>query len=101
MSIYHFIALDEKRKRSITFSGTLLDAVIFEDKHYILYSVEDFFVEVIYHPKAKDYERILPFRTTKRLEKYIQNYQLPEVAWTVCVIPPEYFYQFYEFNYLI
>ena len=88
MSIYEFIVLSRKVKEEATFHGTLLDASIFKNKHYFLYSVEDFFVEVIYTTKSVDYEQILPFRTTKRLEKYIQNYQLPEVAWTVCVIQP-------------
>jgi hypothetical protein len=80
MSIYDFVALSKKHKEEVTFNGTLLDALVFKNRHYFLYSVEDFFVEVTYRPKGVDYEQIRPFKTTKRLERYFQHYPLPEVA---------------------
>jgi hypothetical protein len=70
MTLYRFIALDHNKQAEAIWSATFLFIRSNNDYLIMLYKINDFYVEVFYHPKNNKIERIRPFTTKKLLEPY-------------------------------
>lgn len=80
MVMYDFIHLPEEEKLNITsHQGTFLMKRDHFGLMINLYGVDDFYVEVWYHPDLYYIQKITAFRSEKRLEPYLDQIELSEL----------------------
>jgi hypothetical protein len=78
MKLYDFLRLaDESQYDAVWQHGVHIDNIIFEKVNYVLYSVNDFFVEVHYDVATNKIIGKLPFKSGEPLDKYLRG--LPNV----------------------
>jgi hypothetical protein len=70
MTIYEFIELDMYEKAEIAWNGTFIADRIEKEDNILLFSLEDFFVEVYYNVKDDEIITIRPFKSSRLLEPY-------------------------------
>ncbi len=80
MDSYEFTELDDRGKAfAIWHYGVHLLTRAFGSKHYKLYALNDFYVEVTFHGKNVDYKRIQTFESINFLEPYFELLDLSEL----------------------
>lgn len=73
MNIYEFIKLNDTDKGIAICDGDFLSVRVTFEFRYALYSLGDFFVEVVYDPNKNKLVSFRPFRTRTLLEPYLNE----------------------------
>jgi len=77
MKLYEFLMLDDALQyQAVWDKGVFVDSILFEKINYLLYSINDFYVEVHYDAFTNAIIDKLAFRQGEQLDKYLGN--LPE-----------------------
>jgi len=74
MKLYEFLMLDEQLQyQAVWDHGVHIDNIIFEKVNYVLYSINDFYVEVHYDVATNKIIGKLPFKNGEPLDKYLRG----------------------------
>jgi len=73
MSIYEFIELDIHEKAEIAWNATFIADRIEKEDNILLFSLEDFFVELFYNVKDNEIITVRPFKSSRLLEPYSEE----------------------------
>lgn len=74
MKIYEFLILSvPEQYQMIWDTGIHIDTVMATAATYQLYSLNDFYVELIYDPAGNAIKELYAFKGGERLEKYLPN----------------------------
>jgi hypothetical protein len=70
MTLHEFIVLNQTDQATATWKGNFLTFREEEDYRFILYKLENFFVEVYYHKESNVIKKFKAFRAPWRLQAY-------------------------------
>lgn len=73
MNIYEFTQLDINQKAEVVWNATFLADRFEKEDNILLFSMGDFFVEIIYNVKDNEVITIRPFRNPRLLEPYSEG----------------------------
>lgn len=77
MTLYDFNGLDDSQKQATTWDlGTHVNTLKFEDITLVLYSIENFYVEIEYLSKNNSITTVRSFKTGERLEQHLSTIDL-------------------------
>ncbi|MXN91122.1 hypothetical protein GR160_07750 [Flavobacterium sp. Sd200] len=77
MMLYEFLMLDEQQQfRAVWGHGVYIDSVIYNNLDYQLYSINSFYVEVVYDAFTNKIVGKQAFRQGEHLEKYLKKMPL-------------------------
>ena len=80
LTINQFLALDIDEKAEAVWEGDLI-AVRMDKKHiFLLYWLDNFFVEVLKDRKENQIKKFPPFRSKTKLEPYLDLIQIPSFS---------------------
>jgi hypothetical protein len=80
IGIYEYTLMTtDQRAACLWEHGTFLDNRVEKGFKYILYSLNNFYVEVTYDSEENGILEYTPFKTTKKLEPYLDEINLPEI----------------------
>ena len=72
MTLYEFLMLDDAMQYQTTWElGVPIDNILYKNIHYILYAINDFYVEVHYNAPDNKIIGKLPFKSGEALDKYL------------------------------
>ncbi|WP_024771661.1 hypothetical protein [Aquimarina macrocephali] len=78
MTLHEFNLLSEGRQYRTVFSeGTFVDSFMEDEERYILFAIDQFFVEIHFTGYSDDVVYIKAFRTSHLLTKYIPELPTP------------------------
>jgi len=81
MTIYEFIELSTEEQVNTIWQGTFIGNRNYKGFNVVLYSIENFFVEVFYNQTENAITQIRPFRSQTRLNPYIDAINLNELLY--------------------
>jgi hypothetical protein len=79
MDIYQFIELSTEEQVSNVWRGTFIANRNYKGFNVVLYSIDNFFVEVFYNQTENAITQIRPFRSQTRLMPYINSIDLTQL----------------------
>lgn len=75
MTLYEFRMLNDAMQYQATWEfGVHIDNIIYNNIHYQLYAISDFYVEIQYSATDNKIVGKLPFKTGEALEKYLNKF---------------------------
>ncbi len=81
MNIYQFIELSTEEQVNTIWQGTFVGNRNYKGFNVVLYSIENFFVEVFYNQTENAISQIRPFKSMTRLMPYIETLDLTELLY--------------------
>jgi hypothetical protein len=79
MNIKRFLQLDHVEQENAVWDGVFLIEIETEDGSIALFSVGNFFVELLYNQEEKTILAIKPFKNLELIEPYLNKIQLSDL----------------------
>jgi hypothetical protein len=76
MTLYEFIGMDESDQAEAIWSGVFIGERETNNFRILLYSIDEFYVEVFYDDISNEIKRFRPFTTLLLLEPYLDKIDL-------------------------
>ena len=73
MTIYEFIELDLHEKTEVAWNATFIADRIEQGDNVLLFSLDDFFIEIFYNVKDNEIITIRPFKNSRLFEPYSEG----------------------------
>lgn len=80
MSVFEFINLSLDERANAILKGTLIANRYTTEQMMLLFTLEDFFVEVTYDLTDNQVTRIKPFQSSRRLAPYLDSIDISEIT---------------------